>query len=283
MRGLSGFAGCLGREWQKTGMHDKRTIDELRRLHGEGAPCCTVTIVDAKGSIPQEIGATAIFGRQGLIHGTVGGGQLESRCADQAATLLEPGADAPTRFERLNLHRDLNMTCAGEVALYYRVYRPDQGWRIVVFGAGHIAQALCRFLVELDCEVTCVDTRADWLDKLPRRPRLQRRLVGDFVEGIDLVTDGTAVVVMTMGHATDLPIVEAIERQGCALSYLGVLGSDSKAAIMRRQLRDGGLSEDFIARIVCPIGEKIGNNTPPEIAVGVLSQLVRLRRRTSSP
>lgn len=263
-------------------MHDANFIERLGRLHRDGVPFCIVTLVDARGSIPQEVGATAVFGEDGLMFGTVGGGRLEARCIEKARELLTPGQTTRTVFERLNLHRDLGMTCAGEVALYYEVHGAAHRWEVVIFGAGHVGQKLCRFLTELDCHVVCVDPRQDWLDRLPRSERLEARLVGDFAEGVDAVSDGTAVAVMTMGHATDVPVLVALERKACRLSYLGVIGSDSKAAILRRHLREAGVSPSFIESIICPIGERLGDNTPAEIAVGVLSHLVKVRRQPAS-
>lgn len=249
---------------------------ELEALRQAGEPFCTVTIVDGAGSIPQIVGAKAIFTRDGLRFGTVGGGRIEERCRAKAAELLN-GSLVRNSFERVNLYRDVGMTCAGEVALYMEVCRPELEWNIVIFGAGHVAQKLCRFLVELDCRVVCVDTRGDWLDRLPAHERLEACRAGTYVEGIDRIRAGATVIVMTMGHATDLPILTTLAGRGMDLAYLGVIGSDSKAAIMRRELREAGVAPDFIGRIVCPLGDKIGNNTPAEIAVGVLAQLVRLR------
>jgi xanthine dehydrogenase accessory factor len=82
---------------------------------------------------------------------------------------------------------------------------------------------------------------------------------------------------MTMGHGSDLPILKALAERGPAMRLIGLLGSDSKAAIVRRQLREGGVSPEFVERVVCPLGEKIGDNTPAEIAIGVVSQLLRQR------
>lgn len=264
-------------------MYDPSFLQELLRLQHGGMPFCTVTIVDARGSIPQEIGAKAVFGPDGLIFGTVGGGRIEAHCAQQAAALLAGDGAPPTRFERVNLNRDLAMTCAGEVAVYYEVDRPELAWSIVVFGAGHVAQKLCRMLIELDCRVTCIDTRPDWLERLPNSPKLDRRLVAEYAEGVDAVTAGAMVVVMTMGHVTDMPVLHALHHRGPRPSYLGVIGSDSKAHALRRQLREDGLPQAFIDAIVCPIGEKLGNNTPPEIAVSVLAQLVRHHRDGEAP
>lgn len=259
-------------------MLDEGFLREIERLRLAGTGFCIATIVDARGSIPQIVGATAVFTRDGLAHGTVGGGRLETMCAERARALLAGGAAARTRFERVNLQRDIGMTCGGEVALYFEVHRRDQDWNIAVFGAGHIAQALCRFLVELDCRAVCIDTRAEWLDRLPRSPKLEAVRVTDYADGVDRIAPGGDVLIMTVGHSADLPILKAIAARGPDIAHLGLIGSDAKAHIVRRELAEAGVAQAFIDRIVCPLGEKLGNNTPAEIAVGIVSQLLKLRQ-----
>ena len=256
-------------------MLDRATLDEIERLQQQASPFCVVTIVDGRGSIPQVVGATAVFTGQGLVHGTVGGGRLEVVCQEKALGLLQGGEK--TRFERCNLQKDLGMTCGGEVALYYEVHRRELDWNIAIFGAGHVAQALCRVLVELDCRVRCFDTRQDWLDRLPRSARLEACAVEQFTDGIERIVPGADVLLMTMGHSSDLPILSALSERNLPVRLVGLLGSDSKAAIVRRQLKEQGISGEFIGRIVCPLGEKLGNNTPGEIAIGVVSQLLKER------
>jgi xanthine dehydrogenase accessory factor len=85
------------------------------------------------------------------------------------------------------------------------------------------------------------------------------------------------VLVITMGHATDVPVLEALSRRGVETAFIGVVGSASKAAVLRRELRERALPEDFIGHVSCPLGERIGGNTPPDIAVSVLAELVRAR------
>lgn len=253
-------------------------MKEAIRLHEEGAPFCVITVVDARGSIPQEIGARAIVGPDGLIYGTIGGGRIEARGCERARELLAPGSNQTMLVERVNLHRDVGMTCAGDMTLVYEIFRPDSEWNIVIFGAGHIAQKLCRFLAEMDCRITCIDTRPEWLGRLPDNGRVRRRLVANFEDGVDqAVTRGAFVLVMTMGHATDIPVLHALYERQPEAGFLGVLGSDGKAAIMRRELRQSGLPEDFVGRITCPMGEKFGDNTPPEIAASILTMLLRKR------
>ena len=171
-------------------MLDRSFIRQIESLQHEGIPFCVVTIVDARGSIPQIVGARAIFTGKGLAHGTVGGGTLEATCQKKALELIDGDAVAgakavSTHFQRYNLQKDLGMTCGGELALFFEVHRQELRWNIVIFGAGHVAQTLCRFLAELDCHVVCVDTRAEWLERLPRSDKLEACRVGNYCDGVD--------------------------------------------------------------------------------------------------
>ncbi len=263
-------------------MNDIELLEEAIRLHRAGTPFCAVTIVDARGSIPQEIGAKALVTKEGLAYGTIGGGNVEARSCERARELLTSPSTARTQIETINLHKDLSMACAGEMTLYYEVYRPELDWNIVVFGAGHVAQKLCRLLIELDCRIVCIDTRPEWIERLPRSDKLVPRLVTELTDGIDALPRGAFILVMTMGHATDIPVLHALCKAESDAAFVGVLGSDAKAAILRRQLRQSGLPDAFIDRIQCPIGEKFGDHTPSEIAVCVLAELVKLRRAPST-
>ncbi len=263
-------------------MLDRAFLRQVERLQNEGVPFCVATVVDARGSIPQIVGARAVFTAEGLAHGTVGGGTLEAICQTRAGELLQQSDAVSNLFQRYNLQRDLGMTCGGEVALYFEVHRSELHWNIVLFGAGHVAQTLCRFLVELDCRVVCVDTRAEWLERLPRSDKLEACRVADYCDGIERIVPGADVILMTTGHRTDLPILKEIEKRKLRMAHLGVIGSDAKSAIMRRELARDGLPGAFIDSIVCPLGEKLGNNTPAEIAVGIVSRLLRLRHAAAS-
>ena len=254
-------------------------IQILCDLHQRNIAFCTATIVDKRGSIPQVVGARAVFTNQGRIAGTVGGGRLELQCLTTASELLSAPQIEPTRLRTWNLRKDIGMTCAGEVTVFFDVQRPDFDWQIVVFGAGHVSQTLCRLLVELDCRVTCVDTRQDWLDRLPTHQKLTRRLVESYVDGVCEIPDRATVVIMTKGHSFDVPILRGIETSGTPLAYLGAIGSKSKAAVLKRDLLNAGASAQFVDTVICPMGDKIGNNTPAEISFGIISQILRQRTK----
>ncbi|MAF49610.1 MAG: XdhC family protein [Rhodospirillales bacterium] len=252
---------------------------EMEKLNFANTPFCIVTIVDGAGSIPQIVGAKAIFTSGGLHFGTVGGGRLEVKCQEKVSELLAADHTVKNAFARWNIQKDVNMTCGGEVALYFEIYRPEDNWNIVIFGAGHVSQKLCRFLIELDCRVICVDTRKEWLDKLPISDRLETYRVDDFTAGVDRIAPTDTVILMTMGHASDMPVLKKIQSTGLSVPFLGMIGSESKARIVRKELREDKVPDAFIDSIICPIGDpELGDNTPPEIAVSVVSQLLRMRQ-----
>ena len=80
--------------------------------------------------------------------------------------LAEPEASAPgVRLVEWNLQRDVGMTCGGVVKLFFETYNHSQ-WQIAIFGAGHVAAAVVHCLLPLECRVTCIDPREEWLDRL---------------------------------------------------------------------------------------------------------------------
>ena len=253
---------------------------EIEKLQVANVPFCLVTMVDGKGSIPQIIGAKAIFTGDGLHIGTVGGGRMEVKCQEKAKELLNGDSSEKNFFARWNIQKDINMTCGGEVAFYFEVFRPEIDWNIVIFGAGHVSQKLCRFLSELECRVLCIDTRQEWLDKLPDSDRLEAFHVNDFEDGVERIQPTDTVILMTMGHSSDVPVLKGIQAVGLDLPFLGMIGSESKARIVRKEMLKVRISEPFIDSIVCPIGDQdVGDNTPPEIAVSIVSQLLRERAK----
>jgi xanthine dehydrogenase accessory factor len=236
-------------------------------LASAGEPFVAVTLVDAPGSTPGDAGSKMIVTPHGRDLGTVGGGRIEARAIDEARQLLT--GRGSTRFVDWNLKADVGMTCGGRVRLYFETFNVST-WRIAIFGAGHVTQALARLLTTLPCQVTCIDPRQEWLDQLPTE--VATVLVEHPAEHVSQLTDDTYVLCMTQGHATDLPVLERILSTGRQFPYLGVIGSRAKAAVLRRDL---GLGSE--QPFHCPIGLAVGTNHPGEIAVSIAAQLLEVR------
>jgi xanthine dehydrogenase accessory factor len=242
-------------------------------------PFVWVTLAEVRGSAPQKAGAKAIVDAAGLAAGTVGGGKLEAWVIREALLLLgDAAADGDARLRTVNLQQDLGMSCGGEVAVLFERVEPD-AWTIAVYGAGHVAQALVRVLITLPCRVRVADPRPEWVRRLPEAPNLSKSVALDLGADVATLAPGSFVVVMTQGHATDLPVLRAAYAWG-RFGYLGVLGSTVKAGRLRRELAEAGVGGDELARLCCPIGLPLGESVPAEIAVSVAAQLLQARGST---
>jgi len=250
-------------------------FESLSELMASGTPLVVATVVDTMGSVPQDRGAKMIVTTAGLHAGTVGGGKVETKAIGEAQKMLSGEIADKTRFVQWSLNKDVGMTCGGIVKLYFEAFNVAR-WNIVVFGAGHIAQALTRILINLDCRITCIDVRQEWLDKLPSSPKLTPVLTADMPSLVKTLPDDAFVVLMTMGHTTDKPILIEILRTR-TFPYLGVIGSNSKAVILRRDVAEAGLPAEKAKEFFCPVGLEIGTNHPYEIAISIAAQMMKTR------
>jgi xanthine dehydrogenase accessory factor len=250
-------------------------FDEQTALLETGTPFVAVTVVDTLGSTPQDRGAKMLVTAEGRHFGTVGGGKIEARAIEEAQRLLTDDTAPKTSFHQWSLEKDIGMTCGGIVRVYFEAFNVTR-WNIVVFGAGHVANALVDLLLKLDCRVTCIDTREEWLSRLPVSPKLTSVLSSDMPAEVANVPEGSFVVLMTMGHTTDRPILLEILRTR-KFPYLGVIGSNAKAKRLRQDVLDAGLGDELTRAFLCPIGLRIGSNHPQEIAISVAAQMIETR------
>ncbi len=256
---------------------------ELLALEAAGVPCVLVTLVDALGSTPQDTGAKMLVTPAGLHLGTVGGGRVEAKAIELAQQFLA-AHDATPRFVNWTLKGDVGMTCGGSVKIYFEPH-PAGGasaaWPIWIFGAGHVVQALVPVLAPLACALTVVDPRRDWLDRLPRAANaryLQHENPADLVPEMP---DHAFLLCLTKGHTHDRPVLQRAlaERK---FPYIGVIGSDAKAKILRREMTAAGLPAKRAKLFHCPVGLPFGTNNTHEIALSIAAQLLAERDRSHS-
>ena len=252
---------------------------QLAALENEGAAFVLVVLVEAIGSTPQDAGARMIVSSAGRVAGTVGGGRVEAQALALAQDLLAAAAQGRTepRLVHWSLKADVGMTCGGTVKLYFEPHASRQAaWPIVIFGAGHVAQALAPVLQPLTCSITVCDSRAEWLGTLPQAANIRSIAWENPAELVPELPAHAFVLCMTKGHATDRPILQRalLERD---FPFLGVIGSDAKAAVLRRELVAAGVPAERAALFHCPVGLPFSTNHPHEIALSIAAQLLQAR------
>lgn len=149
--------------------------------------------------------------------------------------------------------------------------------RLTVFGAGHVGAELAQLAARAGFYVILVDDRGEFANR-ERVPAANEIVVEDFRSVLDRLTfdEDDYVVAATRGHSFDAYIIERTAASGAG--YVGMLGSKRKRAVIWRALEAAGVDPKALKRVRSPIGVDIGADTPAEIAVSVVAELVRLRR-----
>jgi xanthine dehydrogenase accessory factor len=255
-----------------------RYYDRLGELLRKGSPFVSVTVIDSHGSTPADTGSRMLVTAAGLEFGTVGGGRIEAKAIQEAQCLL--AGNLSHLYCDWSLKADVGMTCGGRVKLFFERWNATP-WTVVIFGAGHVTQALVRTLETLACQITCIDPRCDWIEKLP--VSVNGIVHDDPASQVDALSSDAFVLCMTKGHQSDFPVLRRIFELGRVFPYLGVIGSRAKAAVLRKELMEVGLPADGLC-FHCPVGlmngeSPLGSNDPAEIAISIAAQLLQERDR----
>ena len=179
---------------------------KLSKLVEAATPFVSVTLLSIRGSAPQVAGAKALVTQEGIVCGTIGGGKIEAAAIDHARALLSSGEGKSVDLVKWNLQTDIGMTCGGEVQLFFEVQHYAD-WPIAVFGAGHVSQTLIPMLLQLHCRVTCIDSRSDWIGRLPEHPKLTTHCASEPRELVAKQPANSFFLLMSRGHSTDLPVL----------------------------------------------------------------------------
>jgi xanthine dehydrogenase accessory factor len=241
-----------------------------------------VEVTQAQGSVPRDAGTRMLVDAHDAV-GTIGGGHLEMRALQDAREMLRAGELAP-RSQRIALGPSLGQCCGGAVQIGWRALdaqalaewpAPEPLFRLQLYGAGHVGQAIVALLARLDVEVDWIDEREAQFATPAPWPAHIRCVSVDAVEAeVVRAPVGAMYLVMTHQHDLDLRITEAILRRA-DFRYLGLIGSRTKRGRFVHRFERAGIDARAIERMVCPIGvEGIRGKSPEVIAVAVVAQLL---------
>lgn len=260
----------------------EKMVEELK-CGRRGVLCI---LMEQSGSMPREAGASMWVYQGGGIEGTLGGGPMEYECIKEAVDMMSCGDTV--RIRNFDLGEGLGGTpsgpcpegavCGGEGRVYFELMSPET--EIFIFGAGHVGSALARLAVCSGYRVTVWDEREEFAseEKL-RGAKVLTSSLAELFEQADsagLFHANTYVVVVTRGHALDGEVMRLME--GREAAYIGVIGSRGKIAFVDRQLRERGVSGDYLEGMFRPIGLPIKAETPEEIAICILAEIVAVQR-----
>jgi len=267
--------------------------DRLVELLTSGDQLVRITVAEARGSTPREIGAWMLVS-EATQEGTIGGGRLEMMAIEEGRRLLASGKER-TSLD-VPLGPEIGQCCGGRVSL--ELVRVDEGERktlvartrhesdalprVLIFGAGHVGKALAASFALLPVRTTLIETRRDELDAAPDTAEKILSAVPESV--IDTAPPGSAYVVLTHDHALDFVIVEkALSRTDA--TYVGMIGSKTKRARFHSWLVEQSGSGVDDRRLSCPIGGSgLCDKRPQVIAALTAAEIMTaLAERSTEP
>jgi xanthine dehydrogenase accessory factor len=248
-----------------------RALAELQESGEHGALC---TLIASSGSTPRHQGSKMLVYSDGHIIGTVGGGEIENRVIEAALESIFDGKSQKLSYSMVDPNRGDPGICGGQVEIFVEPILPPP--HLVVIGGGHVGKAVTHLAKWLGFRVSISDDRTEFctpeanpdadafypvpIIKLPQHLRIDSQ---------------TFFVLTTRGVTVDVPGLPILLDSPAA--YIGVIGSRRRWAETIKQLRENGVSEEKIARVTSPIGLEIHAETPEEIAVSVMAEVIMVR------
>ncbi len=238
-------------------------------------PAALATVIRARGSVPRHEASKMLVYADGSIVGTVGGGELENRTIEEARQVARDGTARIISHSLVDpSHGDAGV-CGGEVEVFIEPIMPPA--RLLIIGAGHVGRALAHLAHWMGYRVVVTDDRAD-LCTHEFIPDADEFVVGPVAEALLKigVDSQTYVAGVTRGYLFDVDALPILLQT--AAPYIGVIGSKRRWAMALKDLRATGLSDEVLTRVHAPIGLEIQAETPEEIAVSIMAEVVMLRR-----
>ncbi len=212
----------------------------------------------------------------GTTLGSVGGGCVEAEVWQTARQVIRSGRAELVRYELTEEDAENEgLVCGGTVEIFVEPIVPDP--RLVILGAGHLGQAVCRLAAGVGFRITVIDDREAFAnaERFPDAERILVRPLETALEGLE-VGPATYLLIVTRGHRHDqIATEQAIRTAAC---YIGLVGSRRKIKLIVEALLEKGYPPERFQNLYAPIGIPIGSETPEEIAVSVVAELIAVRK-----
>lgn len=247
----------------------------LAQLETSGQAVVLCTIIASQGSTPRHEGSKMLVYPDGRIEGSVGGGELESRVAEAARDALNDGQPRTVEFTMVDPHRGDPGVCGGSVTVFVEPLLPPP--TVVVVGAGHVGRAVVHLAKWMGFRVVVSDDRTEFCTPqvAPGADVYLSYPLEQLTEHLT-ITSRHYLILTTRNVMVDVPGLPALLETPAA--YIGIIGSKRRWATTRGKLVEMNIAEELLQRVVSPMGLALNAETPEEIAVSIMSEILMLRR-----
>jgi xanthine dehydrogenase accessory factor len=250
-----------------------RALSELESNNGSAALC---TVVKSEGSTPRHVGSKMLVYPDGKFIGTVGGGELENRVIKAAKESLMDEQPRHLHYNMNDPARGDPGVCGGQVEVFVEPILPAP--MALIIGAGHVGKAVAHLAKWMGFRVAVSDDRAEFCnaESVPDADAYYPVAMDKLVEHVN-VTRQTYLILTTRGSNVDAAGLSPLLETEAA--YIGVIGSKRRWLETVKALKSQGVSEEKIAKVHSPIGLELQAETPEEIAVSIMAEVLMVRNR----
>lgn len=232
------------------------------------------------GSCPAPEGSMmAVFDDSSIV-GTVGGGSLEAETIKRARECMSLQKNESFIFALNNeeAKESLNTICGGKAEVFIRVFTPKP--KLLIAGGGHIAYHLYKLAEFLGLYTVIFEDRSEFANK-ERFPLADEICLGDIATKLAgyPIDENCYIVLVTRGHSEDEEALKTVINSKAA--YIGMIGSKKKVASIKERLLAQGIDRRKLERIYAPIGLAIGGDTPSEIALAIMAEILLVKNSGS--
>lgn len=257
-------------------MSDEELFRKIIELLSEGKTVALCTIIGKIGSGPRDIGAKMIVYDDGKTMGSIGGGQLERIIVKEALKAIK---ENKSREITLSLGSgegiETGLICGGSIKIFIDILNPKP--RLIIIGSGNIAKPLAEIANIIGFNIVIVDDNTETATK-DRFPMASKIIVNQLKKGIEEldIKDEDFIAIIHGDVEKEYEVLKKILKT--KVKYLGLLGSKRKSFEIKKRLIEEGYSKEDVEKIHSPIGLDIGAETPEEIAVSIIAELIAVLR-----
>lgn len=249
-----------------------KLFDEVLQLYEQKKPFVLAIVVNTTGSTPGHLGRKMIVKENGDIVGTIGGGKVEKLVIDESLHLLKN--NGKPKVMPFSLTEAFGYMCGGEMLVYLEPFFTSK--QLIIFGGGHVGKALCYLGHFTGFSCIVIDDRPEFANK-DQLPFANTIILEDYLKSFDkLSLNNSFIVITTRDHEIDYQIIKRSLKSEA--KYIGAIGSKKKKNHIFTMLKQEGFSDKDLERIHCPIGIPIKSETPEEIAVSIIAEIIDISK-----
>lgn len=246
----------------------------LSKLVAEGRSAALCTVIKASGSVPRHVGSKMLVYPDGTINGTIGGGEMENRVIAEALQVLAEGRARTLAYELNDPQQGDPGVCGGQLEVFVEPITPEA--TVVVVGAGHVGQAVAHLAKWLGFRVAVSDDRPEFCnpETVPDADEYYPVPLSRLAKEMQ-ITPQTYLILTTRNVNVDVEGLPELVNTDAA--YIGVIGSKRRWQTAYKKLVEQGVDKKILKRVISPMGLELQAETPEEIALSIMAEIVMLR------